>query len=61
MPCRHSSRQEDTSLGGPRRQLGAASVGQVLALVFGFVGLFYNPFLVFIALFVWMGAAAVCL
>ena len=32
----------------------AASVGQALALVFGFVGLFYNPFLVFIALFVWM-------
>ena len=36
----------------------AASVGQALALVFGFVGLFYNPFLVFIALLVWMGAAA---
>jgi len=35
----------------------AASVGQMLALVFGFVGLFTNPFLVFIALFVWMGAA----
>jgi predicted transcriptional regulator len=36
----------------------AASTGQALALVFGLVGLFYNPFLVFIALFVWMGAAA---
>jgi Zn-dependent protease len=35
----------------------AASVGQMLALGFGFVGLFTNPFLVFIALFVWMGAA----
>ena len=35
----------------------AASVGQGLALVFGFIGLFWNPFLVFIALFVWMGAA----
>lgn len=35
----------------------AASVGQALALVFGFVGLFINPFLVFIGLFVWMGAA----
>ncbi len=35
----------------------AATTGQALALVFGFVGLFYNPFLVFIALFVWMGAA----
>ncbi len=35
----------------------AATTGQVLALFFGFVGLFYNPLLVFIALFVWMGAA----
>ncbi len=35
----------------------AAATGQGLALVFGFVGLFTNPFLVFIALFVWMGAA----
>jgi Zn-dependent protease/CBS domain-containing protein len=35
----------------------AATVGQVLAFGFGFIGLFTNPFLVFIALFVWMGAA----
>ena len=35
----------------------AASIGQALALGFGFLGLFTNPFLVFIALFVWIGAA----
>lgn len=35
----------------------AAGLGQALAFVLGFVGLFTNPFLVFIALFVWIGAA----
>jgi Zn-dependent protease/predicted transcriptional regulator len=35
----------------------AASVGQGLAFAFGFIGLFANPMLVFIALFVWIGAA----
>ena len=34
----------------------AAGIGQALAFVFGFVGLFTNPFLVFIAFFVWIGA-----
>jgi Zn-dependent protease len=34
----------------------AARVGQGIAFLFGFAGLFTDPFLVFIALFVWMGA-----
>ena len=36
----------------------AARVGRGFALLFGIVGLLYNPFLVLIALFVWLGAAA---
>lgn len=34
----------------------AANIGQGMALVFGLIGLFGNPFLMFIALFVWIGA-----
>ncbi len=34
----------------------AAWIGQALAFVFGFVGLFGNPLLIFIALFVFLGA-----
>lgn len=34
----------------------AATLGQGIALIFGFIGLFTNPLLVFVALFVWMGA-----
>jgi Zn-dependent protease/CBS domain-containing protein len=36
----------------------AATIGQGLAFVFGFVGLFYNPLLIFIAIFVYLAAAA---
>jgi len=35
----------------------SANLGQSIALLFGVIGLFYNPILLFIAFFVWMGAA----
>jgi Zn-dependent protease/CBS domain-containing protein len=41
----------------PRATRIAAGIGQGLALCFGVVGLFANPFLVLIAVFVWFGAA----
>jgi len=34
----------------------AASIGQAMALLFGFVGFLVNPFLIIIAFFVWIGA-----
>ncbi len=34
----------------------AAAVGQAIAFIFGFIGLFTDPLLIFIALFVWIGA-----
>jgi Zn-dependent protease/CBS domain-containing protein len=35
----------------------AAGLGQAMAFVFGFLGFFYNPFLLLIAFFVWIAAA----
>jgi Zn-dependent protease len=35
----------------------AAHIGQGIAVFFGLIGLFYNPLLLFIAFFVWIGAA----
>lgn len=36
----------------------AANIGQGLAFLFGFLGLLYNPLLIFIAIFVYLAAAA---
>jgi len=40
-----------------RATQAAASIGQGLAFLFGLFGLFNNPFLLFIAFFVWIGAS----
>ena len=45
-------------LGFGRATQVAASIGQGLAFVLGFIGLFYNPLLIFIAIFVYLAAAA---
>jgi Zn-dependent protease/predicted transcriptional regulator len=46
-----------TRMDHARATQAAAGVGQALALIFGLVGLFRDPFLLFIAFFVWIGAA----
>jgi Zn-dependent protease/CBS domain-containing protein len=46
-----------TRMGRSRATAAAARVGQGIAFLLGILGLLYSPFLVFIALFVWIGAA----
>ena len=46
-----------TRLGYAHATQIAASIGQGISLIFAFVGFFTSPFLMFIALFVWIGAA----
>jgi Zn-dependent protease len=45
-------------MGRVRATRAAASIGQVLAVGLGLLGLFGNPFLILIAVFVWLGAGA---
>lgn len=47
-----------TRLGFVRATEIAAFIGQGFAFALGFVGLFYNPLLIFIAIFVYLAAAA---
>lgn len=47
-----------TRLGRRRATAIAANVGQGMAIILGIVGFFYNPFLVFIAIFIFLGAQA---
>ena len=47
-----------TRLGFVRATEWAASIGQWFAFALGFIGLFYNPILIFIAIFVYLAASS---
>jgi Zn-dependent protease/CBS domain-containing protein len=47
-----------TRLGHVRATEISATIGQAVAFVLGFIGLFFNPILIFIAIFVYLAAAS---